>query len=615
MCIRDRNNSDLMDRSYKSPSSSLQYSHTPHDPRPFSPPRTPSQPLYQDNLPRASPSNPPRRHPLTQSRYYDSPGPGLPPPLVNLLTRLRNYSGQIQRYNDTQKETLYKSLNRLREAFARECNQLQAYFEQEQDDRLYEINSLAKKLDKQVSQKMSTDPLPYLKDEPPLPNDVPLHSTEDQNLDQFFHSNPSVSRDTYDSLVSLLRDPYNRKVNEGFVDYLVDSEIPNFFRYLSPNLLSQANPSKASRMPEERARGISWDNRAATVPSLDFVKTSFERLISIRSDSRLVCLVAINSLFIATGSANGKVRVWQASTGKCVRVCDGHLKSVHSLCTLKLPSSRGHMKTMLLSGSGDPNVILWDLDEELESVVFEGFRDSVVSLLDLNDGNTFIAGSLDGVLTIYDSAQRRILATVSCAAAITQLVLSSDKKCFFSADQSNTISIWNLIYSSKGLVERIVLHRKINETSRLTSIGLGLNSDLLFTASEDKTVKVWKNLAAGTDRTNGGHSPDLVIDGFPSDLSDFVLLSNPDGVNLILGILRNSSSLVLKHPRDNYMHNYILSDATLNANYLLSQYRLQLMPSDSVSSGNPNMIHLIAINQKEGDARLSCWTISLTRHP
>merc|ERR1712071_543725 len=61
-----------------------------------------------------------------------------------------------------------------------------------------------------------------------------------------------------------------------------------------------------------------------------------------------------NSNYIATGSSDRSVRLWDCVTGTCVRLMTGHKGTVSALCF----SIDGRF---IASGGADKKVLLWDL--------------------------------------------------------------------------------------------------------------------------------------------------------------------------------------------------------------------------------------------------------------
>ena len=62
-----------------------------------------------------------------------------------------------------------------------------------------------------------------------------------------------------------------------------------------------------------------------------------------------------SDLTFLSGSEDNTVRVWDSATGQCLRVCEGHSGSVHSVAFA--PDGK-----TFLSGSGDGTIRVWSAE-------------------------------------------------------------------------------------------------------------------------------------------------------------------------------------------------------------------------------------------------------------
>lgn len=75
-------------------------------------------------------------------------------------------------------------------------------------------------------------------------------------------------------------------------------------------------------------------------------------------------------LQIASGYADGSIRIWECEKGTCETILDGHKGAVTILRYNKLGS-------LLASGSKDSDIILWDVVGETGLFCLRGHRDQV----------------------------------------------------------------------------------------------------------------------------------------------------------------------------------------------------------------------------------------------
>jgi len=106
-----------------------------------------------------------------------------------------------------------------------------------------------------------------------------------------------------------------------------------------------------------------------------------------------VCLSA-DGRYALSGSRDCILRLWEISTGKCLRVFKGHTNAVLSVCL----STDGRYT---LSGSTDKTLRLWEVTSGECLRVFEGHRNYVNSVCLSTDGRTALSGSGDKTLRLW----------------------------------------------------------------------------------------------------------------------------------------------------------------------------------------------------------------------
>ncbi|GBG25500.1 WD repeat-containing protein 5 [Hondaea fermentalgiana] len=206
-----------------------------------------------------------------------------------------------------------------------------------------------------------------------------------------------------------------------------------------------------------------WKSSLALVRTGDLLPGE-ERVVVLTDDhpeisgsARVTCMTRVdrhaNSLVLATGWSDGIVRLWDASTGECIGSCKGHQGPVTALCalrqgrngadlasastdctirmwrcrvgpgqmrgrgvlrghagpvqtlaTMRLPDSRHEI---LVSGSRDTSVRLWDVRHGLEVGVCRGHRGVVVSVSCTRDGH-ILSSSWDRSWILFDLSGRII---------------------------------------------------------------------------------------------------------------------------------------------------------------------------------------------------------------
>ncbi|XP_054238102.1 transcription initiation factor TFIID subunit 5 isoform X2 [Indicator indicator] len=105
-----------------------------------------------------------------------------------------------------------------------------------------------------------------------------------------------------------------------------------------------------------------------------------------------------NSNYIATGSADRTIRLWDVLNGNCVRIFTGHKGPIHSLAFS--PNGR-----FLATGATDGRVLLWDIGHGLMVGELKGHTDTIYALRFSRDGEILASGSMDNTVRLWDAVK------------------------------------------------------------------------------------------------------------------------------------------------------------------------------------------------------------------
>ncbi|GAB2272268.1 Dip2/Utp12 protein [Dionaea muscipula] len=98
---------------------------------------------------------------------------------------------------------------------------------------------------------------------------------------------------------------------------------------------------------------------------------------------------------VASGYADGSVRIWELDTATCETTLNGHKGSVTALRYNKFGS-------VLASGSKDNDIILWDVVAEAGLFRLRGHRGQVTDLVFLSSDKKLVSSSKDKFLRVWD---------------------------------------------------------------------------------------------------------------------------------------------------------------------------------------------------------------------
>lgn len=121
------------------------------------------------------------------------------------------------------------------------------------------------------------------------------------------------------------------------------------------------------------------------------------KLLKGHDDHVITCLQFSGSR-VVSGSDDGTLKVWSATTGKCLRTLVGHTGGVWS------SQLSGNI---IVSGSTDRTLKVWNADTGYCIHTLYGHT-STVRCMDMNDGKV-VSGSRDGTLRVWDTASGNCL--------------------------------------------------------------------------------------------------------------------------------------------------------------------------------------------------------------
>ncbi|RYC79718.1 Vegetative incompatibility protein HET-E-1 [Fusarium oxysporum f. sp. narcissi] len=131
--------------------------------------------------------------------------------------------------------------------------------------------------------------------------------------------------------------------------------------------------------------------------------------------------------WIASGSMDGTVKIWDTATGACVQTLKGHGAWVNSIVF----SADGQQ---LASGSSDETVKIWDVATGTCMQTLVGHNDSVSSVAFSADGQRVASGSSDETVKIWDAVTGACVQTLRLGRVITHLLFDPRTNSLLSTD-------------------------------------------------------------------------------------------------------------------------------------------------------------------------------------
>lgn len=244
-------------------------------------------------------------------------------------------------------------------------------------------------------------------------------------------------------------------------------------------------------------------------------------LVNTLTNAKKVLAVAISSdgETIASGLADGNIKLWNKNTGKELRNLTGHSGTIDSLAI----SADGQI---LASGSRDKTVKIWKIQTGQLLHTLTESPGSVVSVAISPDGQMIASGSVeDKVIRVWNLRSGKLLHSLTGHSyQIWSIAFCSDSQTLISSSTDKTIRIWDV---SKGQLLRtlsgnlnIVRSVAVSPFGSTIASGNYSNKDLIggeSSTQDDATIKLWNRNTGELLRTLKGHSgtvSSLAIDPF-----------------------------------------------------------------------------------------------------
>jgi serine/threonine protein kinase len=198
-----------------------------------------------------------------------------------------------------------------------------------------------------------------------------------------------------------------------------------------------------------------------------------------------------NGGYLASGSNDNMVRLWDVSTGemRILGQCDFNesgFSFVSSVCFS--PDGR-----YIASGSSDETVRIWDTQADEMRVLGRG-QDSIYAVAFSPDGESIASGSGDGNIHLWNFQTGEVTSFAECDSVVWSLAFSPDGNTIASEDGNRKITLWN-VESRQPRVLKI-------PNKDVWSVVFSKDGTQIASGSWDQHVRIW-NVKTGQLRILG----------------------------------------------------------------------------------------------------------------
>ncbi|WP_016952361.1 caspase family protein [Anabaena sp. PCC 7108] len=235
---------------------------------------------------------------------------------------------------------------------------------------------------------------------------------------------------------------------------------------------------------------------------------------------------------LASVDDDGVIKLWN-SDGTLRQTIHGHSRYVNGISFS--PDGK-----MFASASGDGTVKLWNLADSKLIQTFLGHSRAVNKIIFSTDGKNLVSASDDGSIKVW-SLDGSLLRTIKVGSSVKDITFSPDGK-FLASSETNggrdklkdgtidnskdgIIKLWNWNSADEKPIKTIPTKQCNNTKCTIWAVRFSPDGKFLATASENRTIKLWKSDGTyvgyidGPDKDDSGHNDQILSLSFSPNIS------------------------------------------------------------------------------------------------
>ena len=182
--------------------------------------------------------------------------------------------------------------------------------------------------------------------------------------------------------------------------------------------------------------------------------------------------------YIASGSFDETIKLWEAATGECVKTFEGHTDTVYSIAYS--PDGK-----YVASGSKDETINIWEVASGKCIKTLIGHTSYVRSIAYSPNGKYIASGSLDYTIKLWEVASGNCVKTLERHTGPVEYVSYSRNGTYLaSGSWDRTIKLWKVVTGE--CIKTLAGH-----TGWVNSVCYSPDGTYLASGSNDNTIKFW----------------------------------------------------------------------------------------------------------------------------
>ena len=198
---------------------------------------------------------------------------------------------------------------------------------------------------------------------------------------------------------------------------------------------------------------------------------------------------------IASCSADGTVKIWNAESGKLEHTLEGHLAGISTLAWS--PDSK-----LIASGSDDKTIRLWDAETgKPHPIPFTGHHNYIYSVAFSPKGNMLVSGSYDEAVYLWDVRAARVMRTLPAHSdPVSGVDFVRDGTLIVSCSSDGLIRIWD---TATGQCLRTLIHE---DNAPVVGVRFSPNGKYVLAWTLDSCIRLWNYVEGRCIKTYTGHA-------------------------------------------------------------------------------------------------------------